>query len=109
MSELHHVSEHHYKGTVEIWVDGAKRTEADAHLTKSEVVDQIETLGGTDAVRSMASWDGRLHGLAKEELRTLQVVDGGFELRLPDGSVGQVVLPNSRDLSYLQGVGDAPF
>ena len=109
MKEDRQVREHHYRGTVEVWVDGAKRIEADAHLTKREVVDEVETLGGTGSVRGVASWDGRLHGLAKEDLRPLQVVDGGFELRLPDGSVGQAVLPNGRDLSYLQGLGDAPF
>jgi len=109
MKEDRQVREHHYRGTVEVWVDGAKRIEADAHLTKRQVVDQVETLGGTGTVRGGASWDGRLHGLAKEDLRPLQVVDGGFELRLPDGSVGQAVLPNGRDLSYLQGLGDAPF
>ena len=44
----------------------------------------------------------------KEDLRPLQVVDGGFELRLPDGS-GRAVLPNDRDLAYLTGLGDPPF
>ena len=109
MKEHRHVTEHHYRGTVEVWVDGAKRIEADAHLTKREVVEQVEKLGGIATVGSGASWDGRFHGLAKEDLRPLQVVDGGFQLRLPDGSVGQAVLPNGRDLSYLQGLGDAPF
>ena len=109
MKEHRHVREQHYRGTVEVWVDGAKRIDADAHLTKREVVDQVETLGGTGTVRGGASWDGRFHGLAKEDLRPLLVVGGGFELRLPDGSVGQAVLPNDRDLSYLLGLGDAPF
>jgi hypothetical protein len=109
MKEQRHVREHHYRGTVEVWVDDAKRIEADAHLTKREVVDQVETLGGAETVRGEALWDGRFHGLAKEDLRPLQVVDGGFQLRLPDGSVGQAVLPNGRDLAYLQGLGDAPF
>ncbi|HWT82677.1 MAG TPA: hypothetical protein VN648_28180, partial [Candidatus Methylomirabilis sp.] len=94
---------------MEVWVDGAKRIEADAHLTKREVVDQVETLGGTGTVGGGASWDGRFHGLAKEDLRPLQVEARGFELRLPDGSVGQAVLPNGRNLFYLQGLGDAPL
>jgi hypothetical protein len=109
MKEHRHVREHHYRGTVEVWVDGTKRIEADAHLTTREVVDEVETLGGAGTVRGGASWDGRFHGLAKEDLRPLQVVKGGFQLKLPDGSVGQAVLPNDRDLSYLQGLGDAPF
>ena len=29
--------------------------------------------------------------------------------RLDTGSVGSAVLPNGRDLAYLQGLGDPPF
>jgi hypothetical protein len=101
--------EHHYKGPVEVWVDGAQRLEADVHLTKRESVEEIETLGGTESVSLSTTWDGRFHGLAAEDLRPLQVGDGGFELRLRDGSVGRAVLPNGRDLAYLQGLGEPPF
>jgi hypothetical protein len=41
-------------------------------------------------------------------LRRLHAL-GGFELKLSDGSVGRAVLPNGRDLTYLNGVGDPPF
>ena len=58
MKEHRHVREHHYRGPVEVWVDGVKRIEGDAHLTKREVVGQVDTLGGTGIVRSGAAWDG---------------------------------------------------
>ncbi len=100
--------EHHYKGPVEVWVDGAQRFEADVHLTKHESVEEFETLGGSESVPLSTTWDGRFHGLAQEDLRTLLAV-GEFELRPPDGRTGRAVLPNSRDLAYLQGLGEPPF
>ena len=100
--------EHHYKGPVEVWVDGAQRFEADVHLTKRESVEEFETLGGSESVPLSTTWDGRFHGLAQEDLRGLQAV-GEFELRLPDGRTGHAVLPNGRDLAYLQGLAEAPF
>lgn len=101
--------EHHYQGFVEVWVDGARQFEAGVRLTKHESIEEIETLGGTDFVPLSTTWDGRFRGLTKEDLRPLQTVDGGFELRLPDGSAGRAVLPNDRDLAYLAGLGDPPF
>ena len=100
--------EHHYKGPVEVWVDGAQRFEADVHLTKSESVEEFETLGGSESVPLATTWDGRFHGLAQEDLRTLQAV-GEFELSLPGDRNGRAVVPNGRDLAYLQGLGDPPF
>jgi hypothetical protein len=100
--------EHHYKGPVEVWVDGAQRFEADVHLTKRESVEEFETLGGSESVPLATTWDGRFHGLAQEELRTLQAV-GEFELSLPGDRKGRAVVPNGRDLAYLQGLGDPPF
>jgi hypothetical protein len=100
--------ERHYKGPVEVWVDAAERFEADVHLTKRESVEEFETLGGSESVPLSTTWDGRFHGLAQEDLRTLQAV-GEFELSLPGDRKGRAVLPNSRDLAYLQGLGDPPF
>ena len=47
--------ERHYKGPVEVWVDGAKKFEADVHLTKSQSVEEFETLVGIESVASDAS------------------------------------------------------
>jgi hypothetical protein len=101
-------SEHHYKGPVEVWVDGAQRFEADVRLTKRESVEELETLGGSESVPLTTTWDGRFRGLAQEDLRTLQAV-GEFELSLPGNRKGRAVLPNGRDLAYLQGLGEPPF
>ncbi len=98
----------HHKGTVEIWVEGALQFEADVRLTKREIVEDVETLAGTQSVLAGTTWHGRFRGVAEEHLRRLQVV-GEFELRLPDDRTGLAVLPNGRDLSYLQGFGDPPF
>ena len=100
--------EHHYKGPVEVWVDGVQRFEADVHLTKRESFEEFETLVGTESVALSTTWDGRFHGLAHEELRTLEPV-GEFELSLPGHGKGRAVVPNGRDLAYLQGLGDPPF
>ena len=100
--------EHNYKGPVEVWVDGAQKFEADVHLTKRQSVEETQTLVGTESVVLSTAWDGRFHGLAQEDLRTLLAV-GEFELRLPDGRTGRAVLPNGRDLAYLQGLGEPPF
>jgi len=100
--------EHHYKGPAEVWVDGAQRFEADVHLTKHEVVEEFETLGRAESVLLGASWDGRFRGLATEGLRHVHD-DGEFQLRLCNGLVGRAVLPNGRDLTYLNGLGDPPF
>jgi len=93
---------------VEVWVDSAQRFEADVHLTKRESVEEFETLGGSESVPLATAWDGRFHGLAQEDLRALQAV-GEFELRLPGDRKGRAVVPNGRDLAYLQGLGDPPF
>ena len=98
----------HHKGTVEIGVEGAFQFEADVRLTKREIVEDVETLAGTQSVLAGTTWDGRFRGVAEEHLRRLQVV-GEFELKLPDDRTGVAVLPNGRDLSYLQGLGDPPF
>ena len=108
MKERHYTREHHYKGPLEVWVEGAQRFEAETHLTRRESVEEIQTLGGMESVVVPTTWDGRFRGVAQEDLRRLQA-DGEFELRLTDGSVGQAVLPNGRDLAYLQGLGDPPF
>ncbi len=108
MKERHYTREHHYKGSVEVWADGAQRFEAEIHLTRRETVEEIQTLRGTESVVSPTTWDGRFRGVAQADLRGLQV-DREFELKLPDGSVGQAALPNGRDLAYLQGLGDPPF
>jgi hypothetical protein len=100
--------ESHYKGPVEVWVDGAQRFEADVHLTKRESVEEFETLGGSESVPLATTWDGRFHGPAQEDLRSLQAV-GEFELSLPGDRKGRAVVPNGRDLAYLQGLGDPPF
>jgi hypothetical protein len=73
--------EHHYKGPAEVWVDGAQRFEADVHMTKRESVEESETLVGSESVPLSTTWDGRFHGLAQEDLRTLLAI-GEFELRL---------------------------
>ncbi len=100
--------EHHYKGPLEVWVDGAQKFEADVHLTKRQSVEESETLVGIESVVLSTTWDGRFHGLAQEDLRTLE--EGGeFELNLPGDRKGRAVLPNGRDLAYLQGRGDPPF
>jgi hypothetical protein len=98
----------HHKGTVEIWVDGALQFEPDVRLTKREIVEDVETLAGTQSVLAGTTWHGRFRGVAEEHLRRLQVV-GEFELRLPDDRRGLAVLPNGRDPSYLRGFGDPPF
>ena len=100
--------EHHYKGPVEVWVDGAQKFEADVHLTKSQSVEEFETLVGIESVVLSTTWDGRFHGLAHEDLRTLQAV-GEVELSLPGDRKGRAVVPNGRDLAYLLGLGDPPF
>ena len=106
MKERHYTREHHYKGPVEVWVDGAQR------LRGGDTPHQTRERGRNPDVSaernpwsSPTTWDGRFRGVAQEDLRRLQV-DGEFELRLTDGSVGQAVLPNGRDLAYLQGLGD---
>lgn len=71
-------------------------------------MEEFETLGGSESVPLATMWDGRFHGLDQEDLRTLQAV-GEFELRLPGDRKGRAVVPNGRDLAYLQGVGDPPF
>ncbi len=98
----------HYRGRVEVWVDGSKQLEVEVRLTKREVVEDVETLAGTESVLIGRTWDGRFREVAQADLRTLQVV-GEFELRLSDGSVGLAVLPNDRDLAYLDGLGNPPF
>jgi hypothetical protein len=100
--------EHNYKGPVEVRADGAQQFEADVHLTKRQSVEETQTLVGTESVVLSTTWDGRFHGLAKEDLRSLQAV-GEFELSLPGDRKGRAVLPNGRDLAYLQGLGDPPF
>jgi hypothetical protein len=100
--------EHNYKGPVEVWVDGAQKFEADVHLTKRQSVEETQTLVGTESVVLSTAWDGRFHGLAQEDLQSLQAV-GEFELSLPGDREGRAVLPNARDLAYLQGLGDPPF
>ncbi len=100
--------EQNYKGPVEVWVDGAQKFEADVHLTKRQSVEENQTLVGTESVVLSTTWDGRFHGLAQEDLRSLQAV-GAFELSLPGDRKGRAVLPNDRDLAYLQGLGDPPF
>ena len=100
--------EHNYKGPAEVWVDGAQKVEADVHLTKRQSVEEYETLVGTESVVLSTTWDGRFHGLSQEDLRTLLAV-GEFELSLPGDRKGRAVLPNDRDLAYLQGLGDPPF
>jgi hypothetical protein len=97
-----------YGGLVEIWMDGSKRFEADIRLTKHEIVEDIDTLAGTETVLAGTVWDGRFRGATENDLRALHVA-GEFELRLDTGSVGSAVLPNGRDLAYLQGLGDPPF
>ncbi len=98
----------HYKGPAEVWVDGARQFEAEVRLTKREVVEEVQTLAGTESVLAGTTWDGRFHGLATEGLRRLHAL-GEFELKLSDGLVGRAMLPNDRDLTYLNGVGDPPF
>ncbi len=93
---------------MEVWVDGAQKFEADVHLTKRQSVEETQTLVGTEAVVVSTTWDGRFHGLAKEDLRSLRAV-GEFELSLRGDRRGRAVLPNGRDLAYLQGLGDPPF
>ena len=100
--------EQNYKGPVEVWVDGAQKFEADVHLTQRQTFEEFETLVGTESVVLSTTWDGRFHGLAHEDLRTLQAV-GEFELSLPGDRKGRAVVPNGRDLAYLQGLGDPPF
>ncbi len=109
LKERRYTRENHYQGSVEVWVDGSRHIEAQVRLTKRERMDEIQTLAGTETVALQTIWEGRFRGLTQEQLRPLQVSDGGFELRLPDGSVGLAVLPNDRDLAYLQGLGDPPF
>jgi hypothetical protein len=89
-------------------MDGSKRFEADIRLTKHEIVEDIDTLAGTETVLAGTAWDGRFRGATENDLRALQVA-GEFELRLDTGSVGSAVLPNGRDLAYLRGLGDPPF
>jgi hypothetical protein len=97
-----------YGGPVGIWVDGTKQFEADIRLTKHEIVEDIDTLAGTESVLAGTAWDGRFRGATEKDLRALQA-GGEFEVRLESGSVGVAVLPNGRDLAYLQGLGDPPF
>ncbi len=97
-----------YAGSVEIWVNGSKQLETEIRLTKHEIVEDIDTLAGTETVLAGTAWDGRFRGAGEGDLRALQVT-GEFELRLDTGSVGRAELPNGRDLSYLHGLGDPPF
>jgi hypothetical protein len=97
-----------YAGPVEIWVDGSKQLEAEIRLTKHEIVEDVDTLAGTESVLAGTAWDGRFRGATEGDLRVLQVA-GEFELRLDTGSVGRAVLANGRDLAYLNGLGDPPF
>jgi hypothetical protein len=109
MREHRYTTEQHYKGPAEVWADGTLRFEAEVRLTKRESAEEMQTLAGTETVRVQTTWDGRFRGAIQDDLRPLQVVGGVFELKLPDGSVGHVLLPNGRDLAYLQGIGDPPF
>ena len=63
---------------MEVWVDGTQKFEADVHLTKRQRVEETQTLVGTESVVLSTTWDGRFHGLAQEDLRSLQAV-GEFE------------------------------
>jgi hypothetical protein len=78
---------------MEVWVDGAQKFEADVHLTKRQSVEETHTLVGTETVVLSTTWDGRFHGLAQENLQSLQAV-GEFELRLLGDRKGRAVLPN---------------
>ena len=93
---------------MEVWVDGAQRFEADVHLTKSQSVEEFETLVGIESVVLATTWDGRFHGLAHEDLRTLQTV-GEFELSLPGDRRVEPWCPTAGTSPYLQGLGDPPF
>ena len=99
---------HHYNGHVAVWVNGAHRFDAHVRLSRRDLLNEFETLAGTETVLDGTSWDGRFQGLAHGNLQGLQVA-GEFELRLVTGTVGVAVLPNGRDLAYLHGLGDAPF
>lgn len=97
-----------YAGSVEIWVEGSKQLEAEIRLTKHEIVENIDTLAGTESILAGTTWDGRFRGAGVSDLRAL-LAAGEFELKLDTGSVGRAVLPNARDLAYLHGVGVPPF
>jgi hypothetical protein len=65
-------------------------------------------LVGIESVVLATTWNGRFHGLAHEDLRTLQTV-GEFELSLPGDRRVEPWCPTAGTSPYLQGLGDPPF
>ena len=57
MKERHYTREHHYKGPLEVWVEGAQRFEAETHLTGRESVEEIQTSAEWNP------WSYRQHGM----------------------------------------------
>ena len=91
-----------------------QRFEADVHLTKHEVVEEFETLGGAESVLVGASWDGRFRGLARRVQQTDPQLDQarsgrrschvrGAQLPLPPGPPRRRVRAHPSDGRPRQG------
>jgi hypothetical protein len=95
-----------YNGPVEIWVNGAKRMDANVRLSSYIDVEMINTLGEPEQRHeSQTSWNGRLDGLSDHELMALN--GQSFELRFPDGRMGEAMLLDAS--GRLQGFDVVPF
>ena len=94
---------------MEVWVDGAKRFEADVHLTSARLWRKSRRWAVPNPCRyrrrgmvGSVGWPPKACGALHAE--------GEFELRLLHKDlVGRAVLPNGRDVTYLNGLGDPPF
>ena len=104
--------ESQYNGPAEILFDGAKQFDAVVRITRRTEMHRVETLdeaGGL--VEGTTSWDGFiLSGVGDEDLRSLQALERGFDLRVPvHDRTGRASLPDGRNLTYLAGAGEPPF
>jgi hypothetical protein len=96
-----------YLGRVAVWVDGAKRFEATARLTRYVDASTPSTFGLLDLRHGgLTSWDGFLEYLTDRQLSDL--LGQQFELRgFPGGRVGEALLTGTD--GRLTGNGEPPF
>ena len=95
-----------YSGPVEVWIDGAKKMDANVRLTGYVDVSIIRTLGEPDEpFPGRTSWDGNFVGMSEQEVATL--FGQQLELRFKSGRVGDAFLHDTT--GFLQGSGETPF
>ena len=90
---------------VEIWVDDAKRLDAQVQLDK--YVELIVTPTNPPIRRDgKQSWDGYLVGLSDHE--RFGLIEQQLDLKLPNGQTGRAVMKDYNS-GALEGVNVAPF